>query len=234
MGKFLFWSSNIEDFNRFQVSNTETCLSIWIVPSSKSATSMTSMSFRVLDDLLCFIRGFVFSFLMQDEFQMTLRYCFHMLSLLLECTHTICFKHIHLRSAKCNLPSKPLPFLVCCSRIITAYISRCFMCDRYVCPFAIVYLLLAHLFSFTDLSPFPLFHFVTKDIPVLLFNENPQVIIIHPFASFCQPVKNKNSLNHWDPTELLRCESISIGTDDSNLITKLLKSDEIGGIKEND
>ena len=34
-------------------------------------------------------------------------------------------------------------------------------------------------------------------------------------SSFCQPVKNKNSLNHWDPTELLRCESISIGTDDS-------------------
>ena len=61
------WSSNIEDFNRFQVSNTETCLSIWIVPSSKSTTSMTSMSFRVLDDLLCLIRGLVFRFLMQEK-----------------------------------------------------------------------------------------------------------------------------------------------------------------------
>lgn len=186
MGKFLFWSSNIEDFNRFQVSNTETCLSIWIVPSSKSATSMTSMSFRVLDDLLCFIRGFVFSFLMQDEFQMTLRYCFHMLSLLLECTHTICFKHIHLRSAKCNLPSKPLPFLVCCSRIITAYISRCFMCDRYVCPFAIVYLfwptcsvlricLPSH--SFTSWQKTYQFFCSMKTLKLLSF------ILLHPFAN---------------------------------------------------
>ena len=203
------WSSNIEDFNRFQVSNTETWLSIWILPSSKSTTSMTSMSFRVLDDLLCLIRGLVFSFLMQDEFQMTLRYCFHMLSLLLECTHTICFKHIHLRSAKCNLPSKPLPFLVCCFRIITAYISRCFMCDRWPVCLSVYHRLptLAHLFvSLPTLSLRDKWHTSS-------FVQWKPSSYYH--SSFCQPVKNKNSLKHWDPTELLRCESISIGTEDS-------------------
>ena len=166
----------------------------------------------------------------KKKIQMTLRYCFHMLSLLLECTHTICFKHIHLRSAKCNLPSKPLPFLVCCSRIITAYISRCFMCDRYVCPFTIVYLLLAHLFSlriclpshsFTSWQKTHQFFCSMKTLKLLSF-------ILLPTGKEqeqLEPLRSNRTSKVW----------IDFYWDwGLNLITKWLKSDEIGGIKEND
>ena len=88
------------------------------------------------------------------------------------------------------------------------------MCDWYVCPFTVVYLLLAHLFSlriclpshsFTSWQKTYQFFCSMKTLKLLSF-------ILLPTN---KELKNKNSLNHWDPTELLRCESISIGTDDS-------------------
>ena len=172
--------------------------------------------------------GWYLSSWCKKKIQMTLRHCFHMLSLLLECTRTMCFKHIRLRSAKCNLPSKSLPFLVCCFRIITAYISRCFMCDWYVCPFTIVYLLLAHLFSlriclhshsFTSWQKTYQFFRSMKTLKLLSFILLPT----RKEQEQLEPLRSNTASKVW----------IDFYWDwRLNLITKLFKSDEIGESKK--